>query len=583
MYKDIEAGVAARVPNAKKKYSAIAALSLAFLLSIAKLWFIWYFLGAPSKISKLSVGNSILDDSACPVAPALRPESYVKDNSTLVKIVEDQTFRNESVAKLLGAVHYRTVSSDSRPDPKTNPEFYAPFLKFHEYLQKTYPLAHKYLDLEHPGYEFNLLYTWRGSDPSLKPLVLMAHQDVVPVNPDTLGEWEHEPFEGYYDGHFLYGRGVSDCKSLLSSLFQAIELLIKDGFEPTRTVVLSLGFDEEVGGKYGAATLSDFLVSRYGRHGAYAIVDEGGAAIEQIDDTLFALPAVGEKGSLESYIELFTPGGHSSVPPDHTNIGIISELVSNIEKAPFSPDITESNPFFKYLQCMAVHATEDSAVPKNEILRLLVDESAKERVLKWVDSKRNLRYLAKTTQAVDIIDGGIKTNALPEHTKLVVNHRVNVGSSCAVTGEKILNDIKSVASKHNLGLRFNNEEILPKTENGYFNYTTGDMLEPAPVSPTTGGNWEVFSGTVKHLFEDIAYPGQLKNPVVVSPSITTGNTDTAHYWDLTKHIYRYRLATFNSVLDGHAHGVNEQMPVESHMYLVAFNYEYIRNCDAAKD
>ncbi|KAH8913971.1 Zn-dependent exopeptidase, partial [Atractiella rhizophila] len=78
--------------------------------------------------------------------------------------------------------------------------------------------------------------------------MLMAHQDTVPVNMATLDQWDYPPWSGHYDGTYVWGRGASDCKTLLISELQAVTLLIKQGFTPRRTIILSFGFDEETGG-----------------------------------------------------------------------------------------------------------------------------------------------------------------------------------------------------------------------------------------------------------------------------------------------------------------------------------------------
>lgn len=90
-----------------------------------------------------------------------------------------------------------------------------------------------------------LFFRWNGSDPSLKPALLMGHQDVVPVNPDTVLEWTHPPNRGFFDGKALGGRGAVDCKDTLSGILEAITLLLEQGFVPRRTVLLSFGSDEE--------------------------------------------------------------------------------------------------------------------------------------------------------------------------------------------------------------------------------------------------------------------------------------------------------------------------------------------------
>ena len=59
--------------------------------------------------------------------------------------------------------------------------------------------------------------------------MLTAHQDVVPVPHETIDQWTFPPFEGGFDGKYLYGRGVSDCKNLLIALMGTIELLLEEG------------------------------------------------------------------------------------------------------------------------------------------------------------------------------------------------------------------------------------------------------------------------------------------------------------------------------------------------------------------
>ena len=123
---------------------------------------------------------------------------------------------------------------------------------------------------------YGLLYEWKGSDENLKPLLLMGHQDVVPVNPDTVEEWTHPPFSGHFDGRLLWGRGSSDDKCGVIGILSTVETLIEKGFKPARSIVLSFGFDEEVGGPLGARHLAKFLLDKYGENAFSLLVDEGG-------------------------------------------------------------------------------------------------------------------------------------------------------------------------------------------------------------------------------------------------------------------------------------------------------------------
>ncbi|ELU41619.1 chitin synthase G [Rhizoctonia solani AG-1 IA] len=95
-----------------------------------------------------------------------------------------------------------------------------------------------------------LLYHWPGSDSSLKPILLTAHQDVVPVDPSTVDSWIHPPYSGHYDGTWVWGRGSVDDKSGLVGIMITLEKLIESGFKPKRGILVGFGIDEESTGLY---------------------------------------------------------------------------------------------------------------------------------------------------------------------------------------------------------------------------------------------------------------------------------------------------------------------------------------------
>lgn len=95
-----------------------------------------------------------------------------------------------------------------------------------------------------------LLYHWPGTDSSLKPILLTAHQDVVPVEPNTVDSWIHPPYSGLYDGTWVWGRGSLDDKSGLVGIMVTLEKLIEKGFKPKRGILVGFGIDEEASGLY---------------------------------------------------------------------------------------------------------------------------------------------------------------------------------------------------------------------------------------------------------------------------------------------------------------------------------------------
>ena len=186
-----------------------------------------------------------------------------------------------------------------------------------------------------------------------------------------------------------------------------------------------------------------------------------------------------------------------------------------------------------------------------------------------------IRYLMTTSVAVDIIHGGVKTNALPERTQITVNHRINVGSTSAAVLSKIENLARQVAKKHNLTLNSYNATESPSSITLSPRST---LLEPAPVTPTHQTSnkvtpYQILSGTTRALYG---------KDLLVAPGIMTGNTDTKYYWGLTEHIFRYGPGWDREQGGmGNIHTVDEKIGVQAHLDTVKWMAAFIRNMDEA--
>jgi Gly-Xaa carboxypeptidase len=178
----------------------------------------------------------------CPQVEPIFPSTSKELDDMYDYLASDQ-LKSKSITRLSGAVQIPTMSFDDLgavgEDPRWNT-----FYDFAAYLKETFPLVHATLELEMVN-THGLAYTWAGSNSSLKPTLLMAHQDVVPVPESTIPSWTHPPFSGFYDGKYIWGRGASDCKNILIGILEAIESLVSAGFEPARTIIVPFGFDEE--------------------------------------------------------------------------------------------------------------------------------------------------------------------------------------------------------------------------------------------------------------------------------------------------------------------------------------------------
>ncbi|CAD0083319.1 unnamed protein product [Aureobasidium vineae] len=494
----------------------------------------------------------------CPV-----PELPTPIQDGLVQLADfgnNKDLIKQQVERLSAAVNIPSISYDDNDDVDKDPRWHA-FVTLHEILKAQFPKV------------YGLLYTLPGSSHhELKPLVIMAHLDVVPVPDPT--KWSHPPFEAYFDGQWLWGRGTVDCKGVLIGVYSAMERLLEQDFKNKRTIILSFGFDEETGGFRGAKYLAANLKEKYGDNSIEMIVDEGGGMTPKVDGVTYGLPAIAEKGFLDIILTLNTPGGHSSAPPKNTNIGIMSRLIAAVEDHPFTPHIDEHNPFWNYLKC----EVENSPKAAEPWLREALEKN-EDFADRLIESRGGYtRWSMQTSQSVDIVNGGIKDNQLPEKSEVVINYRV-------LPTDKIDDVLKAVAEV--LAPLANNYSIAvqgpgySQTDRGFgvLNTSSMNILEPSPISPTGPdvGVWNVFAGSIRQVFENTGERLSAQKIIPVG-TISAGNTDTAHYWPLTKNIYRFSPLSEDTAKGPHT--VDERVDMQAHLGGVKFYYELIRNMDA---
>lgn len=417
-----------------------------------------------------------------------------------------------------------------------------------------------------------------------------------------VAEWTHPPFSGHYDGKFIWGRGASDCKNQLLAILNAVEALITADFRPRRTLILSFGFDEEISGGQGAKHLAAHLLSKLGHDSIAAIIDEGAVNTESWGAN-FAIPGVAEKGYIDVNVVVRMPGGHSSIPPKHNGIGVASEFITLIEANTYEPRLDNTNPYLGFLQCGAEHAPQFP----HQLAKLLDKRSSNTHscskkhkkdalALEAAKAGPGIKYLFTTSAAVDIVQGGVKNNALPERTSMTINHRINIGSSSADIKTQMVHLAAQISTKYNLTLHaFDNSTESP---NSLTLSHADTVLEPAPITPTllaasphghghghghdsdsdknsNNGTtpYAVLAGTTRSL-----YGAGLS----VSPGIMTGNTDTRYYWHLSEHIFRYGPGWDREQEGlGNIHTVDERMGVQGHVDTVRWMVRWVRNVDEA--
>jgi Gly-Xaa carboxypeptidase len=519
----------------------------------------------------------------CPQVDAVTPEKNLNLWNELNDKISTPEFQQSAIDWLGGAVRVPTESFDNMDPVGVDPRWEA-FGPFHDYLLNAFPLVHANLKLTKVN-TYGLYYEWKGSDASLKPLLLAAHQDVVPVDPTTVDQWTHPPYSGFFDGERIWGRGSSDDKSGLIGILSTIETLITAEFQPVRTVVLAFGFDEEASGFQGAGNLGPFLEKVYGGNGFAMVVDEGSGFAEQYGSVI-ATPGIAEKGFLNVLVEVTAPGGHSSIPPAHTSIGILSALLVHYEQNPYPVKLSRHEPVYDTLQCVAEHGKSVPSKLRSIIKKSAHSNKALHALQAVIRKDKVLSSLVGTTQAIDLIQGGVKSNALPEQAWAIVNHRISVVSSVDAVKEHDTNLLKSLGDKFNLTYNAFGSRISEEGAPASGSLTLSDAfhggLEPAPITPTgkDAAPYQLLSGTIQATY-NAHRAFQNADSVIVAPSMMSGNTDTRFYWNLSPHIFRYNHHNAGSAKNplGGIHTVNEFAEIDAFLEMIRFFTTLILNTD----
>ena len=425
------------------------------------------------------------------------------------------------------AIRIRTISRTE--GVVENPEA---FLALHAFLQAAYPRVHAGLRRELVA-DYSLLYTLPGSDPSLPPILLLAHQDVVPVEAGTEDAWEAPPFAGEVRDGNIYGRGSIDDKGSLVAVMEAMETLITNGFQPRRTVMLAFGHDEEVLGS-GAKAIAGLLGERSIR--PWFVIDEGMAVL--LDNPLTGKPAaligIAEKGYMTVRVTARSEGGHSSMPPRETAAERLSRAILAIR----------AHPFAGYLDKGPIAGMLDAFIPHLGFVQRAVISN------RWafgpllrsrMGSTPAGNALLRTTIAPTELDGGTKENILPQEVHALVNLRLHPRDSVGSALEHLR---RSAAGIDGISLEVH-----------------GTPTEPSPVSSTTSDSYALLAAAAS------AYAPE---GAPVAPMLVLGGTDSRYYAQLAENVYRFAPAWIQQSEFSRVHGTGERLSLENLGRMVRF-------------
>ena len=413
------------------------------------------------------------------------------------------------------------------------------FDKFHAFLKERFPLVHEKCEIIKIA-QASLIFKWEGTDPTLDGIALLSHQDVVPIADGTYDDWEHDPFEGFDDGEFIWGRGAMDMKNHLVAVMESIEELISEGYQPKRTVYLCLGHNEEVVAAVdnGAKQIVEYLNGQGVR--LEAVLDEGGAIlpveIKGILDCNLAGVGIAEKGSMNYEISVSAKGGHSSQPPKHTALGHLADVIKDIENHQFRAKM----PGFVY-ELFTEIGKRCSYPARLVTCNLWLLRGLITKVMTTIPPAASL---IRTCTAVTMAEGSPQFNVLPQKASITVNFRTMPG----ITAADVENHIRKSVKNKKIGIK----------------YLVGK--EASLVSPTDSRAFL----TIKELCEKT----DEKN--LVAPFLVMGGTDAYNYEPVCENIYRFSPFVADTKLLLCTHGTNERLPVASMEGALVFFKRYVR-------
>lgn len=408
------------------------------------------------------------------------------------------------------------------------------FGAFHRFLKKTYPQVHEKMTVEKIGY--SLLYKWEGKRPDEQPYILMAHQDVVPIEEASRKLWTVEPFAGEVKDNFIWGRGTTDDKINLISILEAAEKLIGQAFQPERTIYLAFGHDEEVGGK-GAGAIANWFKSRGIK--AEMVLDEGGIVTREKVPGLgkpVALIGNSEKGYLSVELSVEKSGGHSSMPEKETAIDILSRALVRLRAHPFEARFSEPMEGFIQMLGPEMKFSQKMAFANRWLF--------KGAIVGIYEKTGPGNAMIRTTLVPTILQAGIKDNVIPTVARAVVNLRLLPGDLSAGVIDK-MNEVVADARVKIVPL------ITP--------------FEATPVTPIESKGFRKVELTIKQ-----SYPG-----VLSSSFLMIGATDSRHFSAVSTDILK-----FSPMIDPVGfHGIYERVSLDSYALSIWFFENLMRNAN----
>ncbi|MDO8423837.1 MAG: M20 family peptidase [Parvibaculum sp.] len=471
----------------------------------------------------------------------LPPPPVVDASALPAPISNDAAMR--AAANLSAAIKMPTISWQRGATGDKAEASQKALVDFRDFISATYPAFTAATTREIVS-DYSLLFTWRGSDESLKPVLLMSHMDVVPVVAGTEGDWIHAPFAGEIADGSVWGRGAIDCKGSLIAMLEAAETLSAQSFQPKRTIMFAFGHDEEVSGLNGNLKIAQMLEAR-GVKLAF-VSDEGGMVTQGVVGGVtgpVAIIGIAEKGYMTLQLTAHAKGGHSSMPPaqNETAVGRLIKAMTHVGAAPFKSGMD-----------VPTRAMLDALAPAMPFTRRMVFANMwlfEPLVVSLMSAEPSTGAQLHTTIAPTMLKAGVKENVLPPEAEGIINFRLH-------RRDTIESAIAHVTAA------IDDPEVDIATLEG--------AREASAVSNLEGASFALLRQSISASFPD----------ALIAPNLTVAGTDSRHYLPLTDNVFRFVPLRLNAAELAGFHATNERVPVASLGEAVGFYVSMMQNLDA---
>ena len=378
----------------------------------------------------------------------------------------------------------------------------------------------------------NLVARLRGRDQGAKPIVLMAHIDVVEA---LRSDWSMEPYTLIEKDGYYYGRGVTDNKGGAAILVANMIRWKRERFVPARDVVVVLTTDEETSGEDGIRWL---LTHRPALATAeYALNTDAGALLEREGKTTAFYVQSSEKMYQSFTLEVTNRGGHSSVPRQDNAIYSLAAGLARLEKYRFPVRLNEVT------RTSFARAAELESGPMADAMRAVGRGDTNATAVALLSGEPQYNGNLRTTCVATMLSGGHAENALPQRATATVNCRIFPG----VAATEVREALQRVVGDSSIHI----SPVLEST--------------PSPSSPLRP---DVF-GVMERLAKDI-WPGAATIPIMEN-----GATDGLYLRNLGVPVYGVSGPLFDAA-DDRAHGRDERLRVRHFAQVRELWYRMVR-------